>query len=364
MTSPIPRSPPRHRAPALLLCLLAVSAGVAYGDSEALDPLDPLLQPARAVPHAESAVLIAVARAGDRLVAAGESGIVLTSDDGGRRWHQTEVPVRVTLTAVYFPTPERGWAVGHSGVVLTSADAGATWTRQLDGRQIAGLPVEPAAAPPADAADAVPPSEPSPGDPLLDVLFLDEREGYAVGAFGLLLHTVDGGEHWRRASARLPNPDGNHLYGIARSGDRLYIAGERGAVFVSDDRGAHFRAVETPYQGSFFGVAAQQDQVVVFGLEGHAYAAATGADADWRALGTGGSAWTAAAALDDGRLALVGQSGTVAIAPAHGELVRLPVEAPPVSDVAPGTGGDLVTVGPRGVHVVAAADASIGSAAR
>src|SRR5690606_16670813 len=77
--------------------------------------------------------LIDVTSAGDRLVAVGQRGHIIYSDDGGKTWEQGEVPVNVLLTAVHFPDATNGWAVGHGGVILHSGDAGKTWTRQVDG---------------------------------------------------------------------------------------------------------------------------------------------------------------------------------------------------------------------------------------
>ncbi len=52
-------------------------------------------------------------KAGNRLVAVGERGIVLLSDDAGLNWKQVDVPVSVTLTGVQFVSPMKGWAIGH-----------------------------------------------------------------------------------------------------------------------------------------------------------------------------------------------------------------------------------------------------------
>jgi photosystem II stability/assembly factor-like uncharacterized protein len=39
--------------------------------------------------------------------------------------------------------------------------------------------------------------DPQQGAPLLDVMFLDTHRGFAVGAYSLALSTTDGGEHWQ-----------------------------------------------------------------------------------------------------------------------------------------------------------------------
>jgi photosystem II stability/assembly factor-like uncharacterized protein len=77
------------------------------------------------------ALMLHAARAGKRLVAVGEYGIVIVSDDSGQSWRQAgSVPTRTTLTSVYFVDERQGWAVGHGGVVLASEDGGDTWVRQ------------------------------------------------------------------------------------------------------------------------------------------------------------------------------------------------------------------------------------------
>lgn len=53
--------------------------------------------------QANQAVLLGAAVTdSNRLVAVGERGVVLLSDDGGAHWRQGVVPVSITLTAVRF----------------------------------------------------------------------------------------------------------------------------------------------------------------------------------------------------------------------------------------------------------------------
>ena len=101
-----------------------------------------LATPAVKSPLAPRALVNGLARADARIVAVGQRGHVLLSDDQGKTWRQAEVPVSSDLVAVAFPTATQGWAVGHDGVVLRSADAGATWTRVLDGNQLGAAMVE------------------------------------------------------------------------------------------------------------------------------------------------------------------------------------------------------------------------------
>lgn len=123
-------------------CLAALSlvASVCWpAQASSLPP--PLEAKARPVKQLTRVAVQAMARAGDRLVAVGERGVVLLSDDEGRHWRQASVPVSVTLTSLAFVDDKIGWAVGHGGVVLHSIDAGATWSKQIDGAGLAKIAV-------------------------------------------------------------------------------------------------------------------------------------------------------------------------------------------------------------------------------
>jgi photosystem II stability/assembly factor-like uncharacterized protein len=239
--------------------------------------------------HAAQSVMLSVARAGSRLVAVGERGLVLLSDDGGTQWRQVAVPTSATLAAVKFATPQAGWAVGHYGVVLATRDGGLTWQRQFDGVRAAALAQEAALARQAAlAASGAAPAETAraaravteaarlvadgPDKPFLDLYFSDERHGFIVGAYNLLFETDDGGVTWRPRLDALDNPKGNHLYAITGSGRLLYIAGEQGVLFRSDDAGRSFTRLSSAYAGSWFALALLPDGgVVAAGLRGNAY---------------------------------------------------------------------------------------------
>ena len=82
-------------------------------------------------PKAAKGLMIDVVHAGKRLVAVGDRGHILYSDDQGATWTQAKVPTRQLLTAVFFVDDKQGWAVGHDAQILASTDGGATWTQVL-----------------------------------------------------------------------------------------------------------------------------------------------------------------------------------------------------------------------------------------
>ena len=171
---------------------------------------DVLDTPAQRSPLAAKGALTGLARAGQRVVAVGQRGHVLLSDDAGKSWQQAEVPVSADLVAVSFANAESGWAVGHDGVVLHSADAGRTWKRQLDGRTLGDVLVAHYTKSGDDKwlAEAKRFAAQGAENPFLDVWFDDARNGIVVGAFGLVLRTGDGGQTWAAAAACHRQPEG------------------------------------------------------------------------------------------------------------------------------------------------------------
>src|ERR1700730_2204806 len=89
---------------------------------ERVDSMRPVVLdlPAILSPRCQQGVLLGIAAAGNRLVAVGERGCIVYSDDNGKRWQQARVPVSATLTAVTFASPTQGWAVGTALVTAAA----------------------------------------------------------------------------------------------------------------------------------------------------------------------------------------------------------------------------------------------------
>jgi len=348
----------RRTASAAAVLAIACLGGVA---GAAAGPVSDLLDlPATINTRAMHSLQLAVTRAGDRLVAVGERGTVLLSDDNGRSWRQARrVPVSVALTDVQFPTAQRGWAVGHSGVVLHSADGGETWERQLDGKLAAQAVVEDARKR-ADESDAAARRlrgaeglvADGPDKPFLGVHFTDAERGWVVGAYGLALGTKDGGKSWTSLMGTIPNPRGNHLYQVRGDANTLLVAGEQGALFRSTDGGSTFSELATPYAGTWFGaLRTRSDTLLAFGLRGNAWRSADGG-ATWERIDAGQPVTIAAGrTLADDSIVLGDESGRLLRSTDGGRsLVALTV--PPASGLtglAQAADGALILSGPRGL---------------
>lgn len=203
---------------------------------------------------ASQAPMLGAAKAGKRIVAVGDYGIVLLSDDDGKTFRQaSSVPVSSTLTAVSFADDKKGWAVGHWGVILQTTDGGENWSIQR--------------------------SDTVEDRPLFSVHFFDANEGVAVGLWSLVLRTHDGGKTWETISLPAPPEGGKadrNLFKIfASPKGSLLVAAERGLVLRSDDRGQTWRYLSTGYKGSFWSGAALSDgTLIVAGLRGTLYRSA------------------------------------------------------------------------------------------
>jgi len=289
---------------------------------------DPLDLAARPSPLASQSLLLSVARAGDRVIAVGQRGHIVYSDDQGASWKQAGVPVSSDLTAVWFAGVRAGWAVGHDGVILHSADGGQTWVKQLDGRQAHSLMVEDLERKVASGkypertkallTEAKRYRDEGPDKPFLDVWFPDEKNGFAVGAYNLIFRTSDGGAHWESWFDRTDNPGFHHLNAIRGAGDELYAVGERGLVLRLDTSVGRFVARPTPYVGSFFALAVNSGYLTAFGMRGNAFMSSD-KGLTWKKAGVNGeSDFSAACALEDGRIVAVSQAGQVMVSRDHG----------------------------------------------
>jgi photosystem II stability/assembly factor-like uncharacterized protein len=287
------RAAPGSRLLLLAALLLALPLHADFSFSPALPVAKPRKQQ-----------LVDLERVGERLVAVGELGLIIYSDDGGNNWQQAAVPVSVTLTAVTFTADGTGFAVGHGGVILRSKSRGERWENVFDGyaaneqflayakqdqaRVERALEEQDALENPDpeilealefdlenavfaldDAKEAM---ETGPADPFLDVLFLDDRNGLAVGAYGMVYRTRDGGDSWQLDIAGLDNPFRNHLYCLVRDrGGRLHLSGEAGLLFYSDDDGASWTRTEDVYDGSLFALVAGEQTLFTLGLRGNLF---------------------------------------------------------------------------------------------
>ena len=260
------------------------------------------------------------------------------------------------LTAVHLHDERTGWAVGHDSAILRTGDGGETW------RLLRYAPEM---------------------EPLLDVWFRDSETGFAVGAFGTFLATADGGATWTCRNG-CPGDDGVtenppllgdgefeddlHLNRIAAAGpDRLYMAGEAGALYRSDDGGATWRALPSPYGGSWFGLLAlDADTVLAAGLRGRLFRSEDGGES-WTHVAAGTTATlTDAVRVAPDLILVTGLAGALFASRDGGRGVA-PLPWPSRQGIAaalPAPGGAALLVGEFGIRPAPAVSGGTGGGGR
>ncbi|CBL44677.1 Hypothetical protein HDN1F_10940 [gamma proteobacterium HdN1] len=265
-----------------------------------------VLRPAMISSKVTQSLLLDLAVQGESLAAVGERGHVILSKDNGRSWMQSPTPVTIMLTGVAMPDQNNLFVVGHEGLIMHSGDAGKTWEVQY------GNPYVPAKEGAED--DAFGGGDPRAGAPLLDVWFKDANHGFALGAYGALLHTQDGGKSWEDWSDRMDNEDQWHLNALATEDkELLYIVGEKGMIFRSLDGGESWQTLESPYDGSLFGVLVGpgRDEVMVFGLQGKIYRSTNRGDSWVQVNSPTDNSLMGGTFLDGRNVVLVGNNGVI-----------------------------------------------------
>lgn len=196
-------------------------------------------------------------------VAVGSFGSVLLSDDGGDAWHLADVPgAKLALLGTAI-SAGRCLAVGQGGTVLVADDC-RNW----------------------QVADS------GSNERLMAVGLNTNGLAYAVGAFGTVLRSEDGGHSWRAVeldwSALSPTGAEPHLYDVHVSGNgAVTLVGEFGLILRSRD-GDDWRIAHSGEQ-SLFALAVSGDMAYAVGQGGVVLVSNDGSE-DWHPLKSGTSA--------------------------------------------------------------------------
>jgi photosystem II stability/assembly factor-like uncharacterized protein len=301
---------------ALLAGLSVIVSGAAAPDMD-----QPLVR-------ATHGLLVGIARAGTRLVAVGDRGHVLLSDDEGQHWRLVNSGTDELLTDVLFTGDKEGWAVGQDEIVLHSTDAGQTWATQH--------------------------FTPKADQTLFSIAGIGPGHLIATGAYNLILHTQDSGATWK--DDKIADLDDDyHLNCVVARGDDVLITAESGHAFLRASGAGAWAKMPVPYEGSQFGcLVGAGGMLYSFGLRGSLFKAASGATS-WTRIDTGTqSSLFGGAVLPDGRLALVGGNGIVLVMdPATGKFTRIQSGTDQtLSAIVPTAGGKFAIAGDDGVHII------------
>lgn len=261
-----------------------------------------------------------------RVVAVGERGNILLSDDQGGSWQPATVkPQRdLTLTALVALPDKSLLAVGHDGWIVRSEDEGANWSEVRFDGEIA--------------------------EPLLGIWSAGGNRVLAFGSFGKFYQSGDDGRTWQAQPLEV---DSAHLNGMDGGTDgRRMVVGEQGLVLRSDDGGHSWHKLEPFYNGSLFGVVRlSPDRWVTYGMRGHVFVSQDFGQT-WEPVKVDNQLPLYGHVLlpNDGGLLIVGAGSSVVRLDGKGELVsatRLPGLGTLTSAVM--VGSRLLVGGERGV---------------
>jgi len=318
-----------------IFCVVAIAASAAAAE---FDPSDTA---SWIVPQAD---LYAVEARGDLAWAVGYWGVVLRSTDAGRSWASAPTPTDEALYAVSFADDSNGWAVGANSALLRTTDGGVTWEslgvslvdefgdeRPLDSSlfDVSAVSANEAWAVGdfgmllhtrngTDWEQTVIAEEIFPDDNLPDrifnaVDFTDRAHGWIAGEFGTFLRTTDAGETWVGERTLNGAVEDVYLIDMAAKADGTAVAGGiGGVVLATEDGGDNWSTAAVPTSAGLFGTARRASRAIMVGDRGVIFIS-----------GDGGRTWSeperprlfnwlrGAAFATDGLAYVVGENGII-----------------------------------------------------
>jgi photosystem II stability/assembly factor-like uncharacterized protein len=241
----------------------------------------------------------------------GRSGVAILTADGGKTWKKTLVKLggeAPSLFSVSVLPNGTIVAVGEFGAIARSEDLGKTWSKATYSAKME---------PPAKGQPAPGPECGTTGTAesdnddviqearLTDVAFADDKLGFIVAEFAIVLRSEDGGQTFKRQNGCTDKM----LYSVAAiSPTRAIAVGAEGAVIETNNGGLTWSRRESGTTEHLFGVYANASRALVLGAAG--VALSREGEAPFQNAPTGVHGWLTGAWLDEsGKGALVGSRG-------------------------------------------------------
>src|SRR6476469_2828446 len=152
-------------------------------------------------------------------------------------WIKQRTGSMAWLHSVFFLDQNRGWAIGSKGTLLATIDGGNTWQVKTS----------------------------LTNDILRDIFFVDENNGWLVCEVNVydlktkdqprayLMHTVDGGQHWKRVDIKGVDVDARLVRAVFSRGGRGWAFGAAGTIFATRDGGVNWTRLQSPTRHLFLG---------------------------------------------------------------------------------------------------------------
>lgn len=174
--------------------------------------------------------------------AVGHEGLIYATDSRGDSWTPQQSGTPLSLFDVDFVSVERGFAVGDLSTVVDTTDGGRSWRARKVAMSTIGVTE--------DMSLAI-------TDPIFyGVDFIDEKTGWVVGEFGQIRSTRDGGETWEAQHGSLLQGKFRIYRDIMALPTLLCVRfrdtqhgiaiGTYGAIVSTDDGGKTWRFNESP----------------------------------------------------------------------------------------------------------------------
>ena len=178
--------------------------------------------------------------------ACGDGGFVMHTNDGGASWTPQPIDTNNTIEGIHFATPETGWAVGGGGTILYTIKGGHPEQNLPDPNEV----VTDTAGNNRDDSEEVESGwddQRSSTVNTLDALFmLDDKMGWAVGAGGTIVATVDG-INWEVQQSNVPNSNGmpEPIWDVHFADRNVgFAAAEFGVILSTMDGGITWKSIE------------------------------------------------------------------------------------------------------------------------
>lgn len=235
----------------------------------------------------------------------GRTGFCMTTTDSGKTWTKQKTKAKEHLFSVAVVPGGNIWAVGHFGTIIHSTDGGKNWTPQEYDATLPELPEGEEAVKLGESRYEVTAEDENEGAieeaRLLSVAFADDKIGWITGEFGIVLHTEDGGETWKRQRSNV-----SLLMFSVRAIDKnkVIAVGTDGIFIETEDGGIHWNPVDTGASEILLSVSPIGNKCVVSGRDGLILLRNKPGDPFTR-VSTGLYTWLGSVAMIDSRLGFV-----------------------------------------------------------
>jgi len=202
--------------------------------------------------------------------AAGNGSVNYYTTDGGLHWKAVSTPGGFTMGSIWFPDLLNGWSANIGGQIFHSTDGGKNWTLQstVAGNNLQAIQFFDSQEGWVIGGDAfyhtvngrqtwIKSTVPA-NTWAYSARFFDRLHGIAVGEYGNIVRTVDGGTTWQTIQ---PQGSGQRLWDVEyASADTVFLAGDNGTISRSTNAGATWASIQSGAAGVTHGLDATDAQ--------------------------------------------------------------------------------------------------------